>query len=361
MTLNDIIVQKIHNEGPLSFREFMEMALYYPGMGYYTSAKPKFGARGDYYTSPVISEVFGTLLARQLEEMWFVLGREPISIVEYGAGEGALAKQILPVLNENPKLQDAYQYIIIEKSEALIEHQQRLLPNTVRWIKHIDEIKGFNGVVISNEVLDNFAVHGVVQQESLQEVFVNHQHTFTEELRPAGASLKNYLKALDVELPKDFRTEICLEAESWLAAIAASMNRGFVLTIDYGYTKEEYFASKRSLGTLACYYKHTVHDRYYEHIGEQDITAHVNFSALNMFGKAHGLEFAGYTNQNYFLRALGLAGLLRNLEAAAPQRTNWFDIHKLIMDMGHNFKVMIQQKNVSPRFLTGLQFKDREP
>lgn len=360
MELREIIIDKIRNDGPLSFRDYMEMALYFPGKGYYTSTRQKFGERGDYYTSPVISEIYGSLLARQLEEMWFLLGREPFTIVEYGAGEGALAHQILQALQPNEALYRDLQYVIIEKSEALREHQRKILPANVRWIDDISEIAGFSGCVISNEVLDNFSVHAIEQNGELFEVFVDYAQDFKEMLLPAGEDIRAYLQEQAIHLPQNYRTEICPQMEDWIQNIAASLGKGFVISIDYGYLADEYYAAKRRLGTLACYYQHTVSDKYYEHIGKQDITAHVNFSALNHFAKKWGLEYAGYCNQNYFLRSLGLAGYLRNLEENGQNKDQLFHIHKLIMDMGDKFKVLIHKKEVKARFLTGMQFSPRE-
>lgn len=360
MMLREIIIQRIQQDGALSFYDFMEMALYYPEKGYYTSPKQKFGERGDYYTSPVISEIYGALLAKQLEEMWFLSGKGAFTIIEYGAGEGALASQILKTLKNNSQFYDHLEYVIIEKSASLKAYQQKILPEKIKWIRNIEEISGFCGCVISNEVLDNFSVHSIVQQDQLYEVFVTYEEGFKEQLLPASENIVNYLRQQNIHLPKNYRTEICPEVEGWIKSIATHMQKGFVITVDYGYTAAEYYAPKRSLGTLACYYNHTVSENYYEHIGQQDITAHVNFTALNFFAKKYGLQYAGFSNQNYFLRSLGLAGYLRNLEENKEIRDQLFQVNKLIVDMGNKFKVLIHKKNVTARFLSGMQFSARE-
>ncbi len=360
MNLSDTIIQKIQQTGPLSFHDYMEMALYYPGHGYYTSPVEKFGKEGDYYTSPIISSMYGQMLGRQLEEMWHILGKEPFTIVEYGAGTGALAGDILAWLKNNKELYKDLQYIIIEKSESLRTVQKHLPSDKVRWIDNIHEISGFFGCVLSNEVLDNFAVHSVVMKEELMEIFVDYEDGFKEILRPASEELKNYLSFQNITLPADYRTEINLQAINWIKDIAENMKKGFVVTVDYGYPAPEYYAEKRSLGTLACYYKHTVTENYYENIGKQDITAHVNFTALVIFGKKSGLEFSGFCNQNYFLRSLGLTNHLRTLEMNAESKESFLEVNKLIMDMGNKFKVLIQHKNLEVKYLTGMQFSGRE-
>ena len=360
MVLEDLIIQKIQKDGPISFHDYMEMALYYHGLGYYTSPVEKFGQEGDYYTSPIISSMYGQMLGKQLEEMWHLLGKEAFTIVEYGAGTGALGKDILAYLKNNEELYKNLRYIIIEKSESLRKVQQHLPADKVSWINDIKEISGFTGCVLSNEVLDNFAIHSVVMKDELMEVFVDYADGFIEILKPAGTELKNYLSDQNITLPKDYRTEINLEAIDWMRDIAENLQKGFVITVDYGYPASEYYAEKRSLGTLACYYKHTVTEAYYKNIGQQDITAHVNFTALCVYGKKSGLQFSGFCNQNYFLRSLGLTNHLRTLEMNAENKESFIEINKLIMDMGQKFKVLIQQKNIDAKYLTGMQFSGRE-
>ncbi|MEO5649463.1 MAG: SAM-dependent methyltransferase [Ginsengibacter sp.] len=360
MELTEIIIQKIRKEGPVSFCDFMEMALYYPQLGYYTSEKEKFGTKGDYYTSPVLSVLYGQMIGRQIEEMWHLMDEVPFTIVEYGAGTGALCFDILRYLENNTSLYQKIKYCIIEKSEALMKTQQQLLRDKVEWIHDIKELNGFTGCVLSNEVLDNFSVHGVVMKDELMEVFVAYQDEFVEVLRPASEELKNYLLEQNIVLPKDYRTEINLGAIDWIKAIAGNLEKGYVITIDYGYPCHEYYAANRNVGTLACYYQHTVSDRLYANIGRQDITAHVNFSALNTWGKKYGLDYAGFCNQNYFLRSMGLANHLRKLEMeSSSNRESLLQVNRLLLDMGNKFKVLIQQKGVQNKALTGMQFSQK--
>lgn len=359
MQLSDIIKEKISNTGPVTFQEFMEMALYYPQLGYYTSDRNKIGATGDYYTSSSLSAVFGMMIGRQLEEMWELMGRPAFTIVEYGAGTGALCHDLLSYLENNPPLYDRLRYCIIEKSPAMRERERTHLAGKVAWYDSIADIGKFNGCVLSNELLDNFSVHEVVMKDELMEVFVGYKNGFFEMLQPAPEALKDYFKQLRITLPRDFRTEINLQATDWIGEIGQSLEKGFVMTTDYGYPSEELYREYRCGGTLMCYHQHRVNDDPYEHIGEQDITAHVNFSALDHWGLKNGLECCGLTEQGYFLRSLGLMDHLRTLEkdveknsSAAPESA--IAIHSLLNDIGSKLKVFIQRKGRISKELTGL-------
>ncbi len=358
MLLSEIIQSKIKKEGPVSFHDFMEMTLYYPSLGYYNSQRNKIGKEGDYYTSPVLSSLFGELIGKQMEEMWNLLSQKPFTIVEYGAGTGALCHDILQYLHKNPTLYAGLTYCIIEKGEAMQKKQQELLTEKVSWYASIKEIAPVTGCVLSNELLDNFAVHRVKMKNELMEVYVDYEDDFKEVLQPANTQLKNYLKEQAIILPENYTTEINLTATNWIKEIALNMERGFVLTIDYGYSSEEYYSPQRNSGTLTCYKGHQVNFSPYSDIGGQDITAHVNFSALSLWGKKYGLECAGFTTQSNFLRSLGLMNYLRNLELQDLQNNRGLilQIQKLLMDMGTKFKVLIQQKNVKSTMLSGVQF-----
>lgn len=361
MSLSEIIIQKIKADGPISFHDFMEMALYYPELGYYTSDKEKIGVNGDYYTSPYFTSIFGEMLAKQLEEMWHLLGEDEFTIVEYGAGPGSLCHDILGQFKSNKEVYDKLHYCIIEKSTAMRKKEQSILHEKVSWYDSIKDIPQFAGCVISNELLDNFAVHQVVMKDELMEVYLDHDYEFVEVLLPASPMLKEYMQRLNVVLPKGFRTEINLGAIEWLNEIAVSLKKGFVLTIDYGNISSELYNPKRSGGTLVCYNKHRVNDDPYYNIGEQDITTYVNFSALSHWGLVNGLECCGYTDQGHFLHGLGIAEHLRKQEVGCKQiysdiKDKALLIHTLLMDMGNKFKVLIQQKGVQHAALSGLKF-----
>ena len=248
MQLSEIIINKIKKEGPISFRDYMEMALYYPSTGYYNSAANKIGKEGDYYTSPVLSSFFGEMIGKQMEEMWILLGKIPFTIVEYGAGTGALCSGIIEYLKNNFELFENLTYVIIEKGESMRKAQEKRFSHKVKWFNSIEKAGPINGCILSNEVLDNFAVHKVVMKEELMEVFLDHEKDFIEILKPAGEKLKNYLLEQQIVLPKNYTTEINLQAIEWIKEIAENLNTGFVFTIDYGFEANELYSEKRNSG-----------------------------------------------------------------------------------------------------------------
>ncbi len=359
MFLSDIITEKILSEGPISFHDFMDMCLYYPGLGYYTSTKDKIGKKGDYYTSPSLTPAFGATIGRQLEEMWRLLGEPEFTVVEYGAGMGFLCHDILEFLKSNNAFYDKLNYCIIEKSPAMREKATLHLPEKVRWYDSIADLGTITGCVLSNELLDNFAVHRVVMAEELMEIFVDHRNGFVEILQPASRELKDYFSELDVTLPTGYCTEVNLEATKWIREIAGALEKGYVLTIDYGYASHELYREYRCRGTLMCYNRHKINDHPYSNIGEQDITTHVNFSALHHWGMKNGLNSCGFTDQAHFLLSLGFEdhfkkkGLENNdLDGGKIA----FLLHTLLVDMGSKFKVLIQEKGAAERKLSGLRY-----
>jgi SAM-dependent MidA family methyltransferase len=348
MALSEIIIDRIRKEGPISFRDFMEMALYYPGHGYYTSEGDRIGQSGDFYTSPYLTSLFGEMVAGQLEEMWRLLDRPPFTIVEQGAGTGLLCRDILNRLGANSEMYDRLNYIIIEKGGPI----------------RLEDIPPVTGCIFSNELVDNFSVHQVLMMDELMEVFVDYRDGFVETLRPASAPLKDYLRQLQVTLPPGFRTEINLQAVDWIGTISKALHKGFVMTIDYGYPSSDLYSHSKRAGTLVCYHRHRVNHCPYDHVGEQDITTHVNFSALDHWGRNSGLEYCGYTNQTFFLQGLGLTHHLRKMEEKsqkkdADEREKILLVRTLLMEMGNKFKVLIQKKGIRHALLSGLQFPQR--
>jgi SAM-dependent MidA family methyltransferase len=361
MELTEIIRQRIKKEGPVSFHDFMEMALYHPEQGYYMAPQDKIGKTGDFYTSSSLGPVFGAMIGRLLEEMWRLTGEAEFTVVEYGAGTGVLCHDILVYLKDNSGLYDHLHYAIIEKSPAMREKEKTHLRKKVSWYDSIQDLSGITGCILSNELVDNFPVHQVVMEDELMEVFVDHQGGFVELLRPASQAIKDYLADLNVILPKGFRTEINLAATQWIADVAASLKKGYVMTIDYGYSSENFYKPCRSQGTLLCYHQHHINDQPFQQVGKQDITAHVNFSALCHWGFRNGLTCCGLTSQAQFLLTLGFKEYLRK---NAAQTGNIAQLamreamltHILLVDMGSKFKVLIQQKGMSGIELPGLKF-----
>lgn len=388
MPVPEIIIDTIRSQGPLSFRDFMEMALYYPEQGYYASTHDRVGESGDFYTSAYLTCLFGEMIAGQLEEMWRNMGCRPFTIVEYGAGTGMLCRDILLRLLENTEMFDVLHYVIIEKSGPMRRRERELLAAEgllpkVRWETSIDAVAPVDGCILSNELVDNFAVHQVVMKEQLMEVFVGYDEGFVELLRPASAELRDYLRELRVTLPRGYRAEINIEATQWIREVSAALDRGFVITIDYGNSSSGLY--NRSEGTLSCYRRHQVNHRPFEAVGEQDITSDVNFSALDHWGRQAGLEHCGFTSQTRFLQGLGLNRRLQQLERAAAgaaaaicgnsshvmtpdglasngdpadlaRQIDLRKLYTLLVDMGGKFKVLIQRKGIARQFLSGLQF-----
>jgi len=366
MSVKEKIIQRIQVEGPLSFHDFMEMALYYPSWGYYTSAGEKIGKNGDYYTSPCLGNFFGELIGKQMIEMWTCLDEQPFSIVEYGAGSALLCRDMLEYLKRNNRMYKHLTYYLIEKSPEMKKKAEKVLAgfeDKIKWIDAIAVVPGISGCVFSNELVDNFAVHQVIMQDELMEVFVDYNGEFTELLKPASTQLHEHLKRSGIILPPGYRTEINLQAEDWIKEIALSLHRGFVLTIDYGYISADLFEKEQKAGTLLCYHKHAVNDDPYSYVGEQDITAHVNFSALSRYGAGLGLKHCGFTSQSNFLLSLGLTDHLRQLEKkerrlpVVNRGANM--LFTFLLQMGQKMKVLIQQKGFDRVMLSGMQFPVR--
>jgi SAM-dependent MidA family methyltransferase len=303
--------------------------------------------------------VFGQLIGKQLEEMWQILGQPPFTIVEYGAGTGALCRDILSYLKQNHHMYDQLRYCIIEKSPVMRDIEKGHLGEKVSWHDSIEDIPDIIGCVLSNELVDTFAVQPVVMDQQLLEVWVDYDTDFKELLLPASEELNNYLDELTVTLPPGFRTEINLQALGWIESIAAHLQQGYVMTIDYGYESENLYQPGRCQGTLRCYRNHTTNQSLYEHIGLQDMTTYVNFSALRHWGAKQGLAESGLTDQGHFLLAMGFNDAIRASFSGEPDilqaaRSIATISHRLLLDMGPKFKVLIQQKGVPDQPLKGL-------
>jgi len=375
-----IVLGQIHERGKIPFVDFMELVLYHPEQGYYNSPREKIGPEGDFYTGSDVHPILGQLIARQLHQMWEILGfPSPFHIVETGAGKGLLCSDILKYCRGYlPRFYQDVLYILAEKSPALEERQRALLlefstRGKARWVKPealFDEGGPFVGCFLSNELIDSFPIH-LVQKEAgeLREVYVIHEENgFKEILGPPSTPLLSaYLQAYGSPFQEGQRGEINLKALDWIAGVSRVLQRGFVLTIDYGYEAAELYHPARREGTLLCYFRHTISPNPYQRIGYQDMTSHVNFSALMKRGEAVGLRKVGYTEQYKFLAALGLLADLENFEKSFPlSSVPEFLQNKLAMKsllipggMGRVFKVLAQSKGIGEAKLLG--FKDPFP
>jgi SAM-dependent MidA family methyltransferase len=301
------------------------------------------------------------MIARQMEEMWHLMGEGDFTIVEYGAGTGFICHDIINYLKKNTDLYQHLRYCIIEQSSFMQRREKELLTEKVSWYNTINDIEGQIDCVFSNELIDNFPVHQVVMEEQLMEVFVDYKDGFIEVLRPASLELIMYFDELGVTLPEGYRAEVNLAAIAWIKNIALRIQRGFVITIDYGDFSENLYKPHRSCGTLVSYNKHNVSENVYCNPGEQDITAHVNFSALSHWGSMEGLVSCGLIAQACFLMSLGFREHIR--ETNAQQNKNILQMarelalinHTLLFEMGNKFKVFIQSKGFPDVKLSGLQ------
>lgn len=320
--LIDIIRQAIEQQGPISFAQYMELALYEPQHGYYTQ-RPGLGRGGDFVTSPELHHLFGACLARQVTELWVALDRpSPLALLEWGAGTAALARDLLTDLTRRHP-NEQIDYMINEISPALIERQRRTLADgglAARWTSVGAPAVG---LVLANELLDALPVHRVTRRNGLlHELRVDWQaDDFVEVARPLQIpALADYLTDGQIDLVEGQVAEINLAALEWLAAVAADLERGAVLIIDYGDTTAELYGPRRRRGTLLGYHSQTVNEEPFRRVGQQDLTAHVDFGALMRRAGQLGLHVAGLTSQGAFLAGLGLGEALIELQRQLPAR-----------------------------------------
>lgn len=401
--LLDRIRSVIRSRGRITFAEFMRMALYEPGLGYYMTAPERpdrsdgagrsiglgglgglgrSGREGDYFTAPELHPLFGQMVGRQVMEMVVQLQRaapsNTIAIIEMGAGRGLMAEDILTVCAQHRPAR--LRYIVVE-TNPLLEHDQRArlarfagqdIP--VQWCRTLEEVTPadtaatvdkLTAIIVSNELVDAFPVHRVVMQGGrlLERYVAMEADRLVEQLdRPSTPALERYFERLAVRLPEGYQTEVNLESLDWMAKISGLLGAGFVLTIDYGHSAEERYAPVRREGTLACYAGHRRLERPYVRIGRQDLTTHVDFSALVRAGREAGLELTGFTDQTSFLLGLGAAEAMETRLAACDtiQREVELAAMKMLLasdGMGRAFKVLIQQKGVASPCLSGLTFR----
>jgi len=364
--LVNIIKSRIRENGAISFRDFMDMALYYPELGYYTSPKEKIGGYGDFFTAPELDRAFGDLLAKQFAEIYEKLKTNNFKIVEIGAGKGYLAHDILRKLKEDyPEVYKNTEYILIEKSPYHISIQKEILKdfNNVNWVQDIIDLddESIEGVIFSNELFDSFPVHLIRKiNGKIYEVYLTLEGDEIKEiLVEPSEDILRYLKELNIKIPDGMQTEINLDAKDYIQKIGKKLKRGYVITIDYGYPSAELYKPYRMRGTLLCYYKHRYSEDFYKNVGLQDITSHVNFSALAYYGRMADLELTGFTDQAHFLISLGLMEIFEELQNRddyeAFERINRLKTLVLPKGMGEKFKVLVQHKNIEKPSIKGLE------
>ena len=361
------LVARIERDGPISFAAFMEAALYDPEFGYYMTAGPRIGREGDYYTSldvhPIFAELAGRQIAQAAEE---IVPSGEFTIVEMGAGKGLLAQHLLNAYRrDKPDFLARLRYLLVERSPAMVETQkQRLRELTgagvrIAWIPDLDAVSAdsITGVFLSNELVDAFPVHRLVKRPlGLREIFVGWDGSrFIEiEAPPFSPDLEAYFARIGISLEVGQQAEVNLQALEWMRQVGTRLRRGLVVTIDYGHAAADLFAPARKTGTLLGYYRHTVSDSPYVHVGQQDLTAHVDFTSLALAGQDVGLKVTGFTNQLHFLIGLGIESAFAGLDPESPQSAAMREL--LRPDgMGTTYKILIQHKGMSAPQLDGLR------
>lgn len=336
--------------GWIAFARFMELALYAPGLGYYVAGATKLGADGDFVTAPEISSLFGRTLARQIAQL-LETGRD--EVLELGAGSGVMAADVLGELSAHGRLPG--RYLILETSPQLAQSQrdtlrrkQPALCDRVEWLAALPE--NFDGVIVGNEVLDALPVHVVAWRKAgLFERGVGWQDGFAwvEQPLPSG-ELRTLAESID--LAEGYVSEISLAGPALVRSLAGTLRRGALLLIDYGFGQREYFHPQRSTGTLMCHYRHRAHEDAFFLPGLQDLTAHVDFTAIAGAGIDAGLKLLGYTTQAHFLVNCGITGFLeRPVEGdAVAQYAEMAGAQKLLSpaEMGELFKVIALGRGV---------------
>ncbi len=342
--------------GWISFANFMQLALYAPGLGYYSAGSRKLGPAGDFITAPELSPLFGRALARQLAG---VLGKDSPDIIELGAGSGALAETVLMELSTLDCL--PRKYLILEPSADLRQRQQsrfaRSMPQMINRIDWLDTLpETFSGVLLGNEVLDAIPVHRIRKEDGLiNELGVGMRgenlHWVTQSVTGELAA-----KAAGLALPDDYETELNPTSEALIRDLGSRLIRGVLLFIDYGFPAHEYYHPHRNRGTLMCHYRHQAHVDPFLWVGLQDITAHVDFSAIARAGADSGMELLGYVSQAQFLINCGITELLAEVPATDVTRYAPFaaQAQKLLSpaEMGELFKVIALGREI-PQPLLG--------
>ncbi len=367
------ILFQIEEKGPISFAQFMEWCLYHPEYGYYHSKETRIGKDGDYYTGPCVHPLFGGMVAKQLSQMAEILGRENFDVVEMGGGRGFLCQDILNWAKKKaPDFFNRLRYYLLETSPSLLKEQkERLRPyeeeGKIDWMDPIifeKEKDRIRGCILSNELVDAFPVHQVVfDHGKLKEVYVTRHNGQLKEVMddPSDPALLSYFESMGIRLQEGQRAEVNLRALDWMEKVGRFLEKGFVLTVDYGYLAEELYAPYRRSGTLLCYYRHQTSQNPYEHLGEQDITSHVNFTDLIKKGEEVGLRFAGLVPQYRFLTALGILQEMDSLGQDLSEldglkmRLSLMHLIEPEAGMGEMFKVLIQRKGIDGPLLEGLR------
>jgi SAM-dependent MidA family methyltransferase len=365
--LSEILAERIRRGGPISFAEFMLECLYHPAHGYYSRVNAR--RFGDYYTSVDVHPIFGRLLARQFAEMWEMLGSpRPFLLVEAGAGVGRLASYILEFSARTlPEFYAALEYVAVERSAA------RRDEHAVHFETHLAAGRASSageipnaipaGCIFSNELVDALPVHRVaVEHGALREIYVGFDGARFIEVtgKPSMPAVEHYFHEQGITLEEGQQAEICLEACDWIENAGHTLDRGFVLTIDYGHEARALYDQHHNRGTLLAYRDHSVSENILVAPGELDLTSHVNFTALDLWGRRAGLARTGLVTQSQFLVALGRGNEFADLYEPGQTEMEKLRARLLLKNLihpeglGEKFQVLIQHKGIESPRLTGL-------
>jgi SAM-dependent MidA family methyltransferase len=354
------IIQEIQaNHGCISFERFMDMALYEPGLGYYSAGNRKLGAAGDFTTAPELSMLFSACLARQCQQIFEITGFR--HILELGAGSGQMACDILAELQRTGQLPESY--TILETSADLRQRQQHILGlrhpdfmSNIHWLDTLPE-GSFEGVILGNEVLDAIPVHRFcIRDDGMREIMVGHdgkQFIWLDDIDGVTITqqAQSRFSELLASLPEGYTSEYSQMIPPFMGSLSDTLNKGAILFVDYGYSRREYYHPQRLDGTLVCHYRHRSHDDPFLHVGYQDISAFVDFTLVAESAHQAGLDVHGYTTQVQFLMSLGIDQIM--LEQAgdddmARLRLSQQASHLLLPgEMGEKFKVMALTKDIT--------------
>jgi SAM-dependent MidA family methyltransferase len=367
-TVFEALADLIRRGGPLTFAQYMAFVLYDPVWGYYTADRPRVGDRGDYYTSPAVHPAFGHLLARQAADLWTRLGRpDDFVIVDLGGGRGHLAASLLGGLARDwAEVYKRVRYFLVDFEPNLRAAHRRLAAEPGDLVARVEFVtdlpaESFAGLVVANEFFDALPVHMVVSREGrLREVYVDWRDGLIEvEGEPSDPDVAAYFEWVGVRLSEGIRAEVCPDGPRWVRRVGRVLRAGVFLIIDYGYPAAELYSGRFPRGTLMCYFRGGYHEDPYRFPGEQDITAHVDFTGLALAGREVGLQVLGLVTQARFLRNLGIDDYIRALDRAVfddPEsyQRNLTLIRSLIQPGGlGGFKVLFLSKGVG-RDLWGL-------
>lgn len=344
--LKDLILEHIVDQGGMiRFEDYMKLALYTPGLGYYSSSLSKFGKHGDFITAPEIGNAFATCLAKQCQQLLKQLPQK--NILEIGAGSGKLAAELTKILETNLD-----NYYILELSSELQQRQQQTAPAT----KHIHNLpKDFTGIIIANEVLDAMPIAKFLHNsDGLQEYYVTKDFTFTTSA--PSPQLTNYFSYTNLQqyFSGEYTSEVNLWLPGWISSLYSCLDMGTIFLFDYGFPRHEYYHAQRNAGTLMCHQGHKTHTDPLYMPGQQDITAHVDFTAVAEAADASGLEIAGYTNLASFLLN---CDLLCEFDKTLT-KSNELNLLTSPAEMGELFKAMALSKNMRED-LVGFKDYDR--